>query len=142
MKNELFINGEDASIMYGVTLIDTSVDELLKPASMKDFVTNESRIDNGKRMVYDMPRLASRELTISFGILGADPFDFQTKKANFVALLQNEEIELYVPALGEEYYHLRFTKPATYAQSRTHTHCKMACKFIEANPADRTKRIE
>lgn len=135
----IFHNGAfvDAHATWGITAGQGFADALCAPASLKDFVTNSSRLEDGTHIIVGNPKIASREITLIFQIKGENSADFQTKKANFVAKLQQGEIILQVPSLGNEIYRLVYTKGASYAQSKHGAFCKMGCKFVEPNPNDR-----
>lgn len=70
MLGDLYINGNDAWGMYRVAMGEGFIQTLLTPAGNKDFIENESRLENGKRVVFNNPKVASRDLTLTFNIHG------------------------------------------------------------------------
>lgn len=131
----------DAFGLFGVTAGPGFADALCAPSSLKDFASNSSRLEDGKHVIVHNPKMDSREITLTFQIKGKNVQDFREKKANFAAKLQKGSFIIRVPSLGSEIYKLVYTKGVSYAQSITGTFCKMSCKFIEPNPADRTMQL-
>ena len=50
MKDELYINGKDAYITWGISMDSTSLSFLMTPSANKAYLENESRLDHGKRV--------------------------------------------------------------------------------------------
>lgn len=138
MKGELFINGKDAWETWGVNMGDGFLDAIDGFAPMKEFIENESRLEHGKRMIYAEPRVASRDLTLRFTIKGENESDFRAKKKAFEAEMYKGKVDISVPALGDDIFHLVYTgKSISYAMNRTRTFCTISSKFEEPNPMDR-----
>ncbi len=135
---DLLINGNDAYLAYGVRMGEGFLDALGLPPSNKEYIENESRLEDGKRRLLTDLKLASRTLTLSFVIMGATHQQYLQRKAAFLALLTAGEITINVPADGEAYYRLSFDKYTTYAQNRRRTLCTLAAQFTELNPANRS----
>ena len=142
MTNQLFIKEqdtwEDAYTLYGITLLGGSIAALLAPAPMKAYITNASRAEHGTRIITALPRLDSREVTLTFSVEGDTPLDFQLKYRRLVQKLQSGEIVLKFAADDlPDVFHLVYTKSSTYALNQERTFCKMAVKLTEPNPANR-----
>lgn len=142
--NELLINGIDAYDAWGVRMGDSFIDTLYAPASLKDFIENESRLEHGKQIIThlssgkSLSRLESRDISLVFTVEGKTPEDFQNKKRAFFAMLYEGSVSLQVPQVGEEVFHLVYSgKSSSFAQLPTMDFCKFAVKFIEPNPNNR-----
>lgn len=136
---ELIINNKDAFQQWGVRMGDGFLDTIDAPNSMKAFVENESRLEHGKRVIVENPKVAAREITLGFHIQGYSESDYQTKKRSFFNELEGGTIHINVPALGEDVYKLIYLgKSITYNLTRNRTSSKISAKFIEPNPKDRT----
>lgn len=136
---DLLINGEDAYIRYGVRMGDGFLNALGNPLSMKENVENESRLEHGKRVLLNNPRVESREFNLEFTIQGISQADYSAKKRAFLALLYSGAINIKVPADSEYVYHLVYKGSSqTYGQSKSRRFCKMNLRFEEPNPMDRT----
>lgn len=137
MTGQLYINNRDAYVVYGVVMSDNFLENISIAAPLKDFIENESRLEHGKRMIISDPRLASRNVTLTFTINGKTPEEYLDHYRDFVAELHKGNVALRVPALGET-YKLVYLNSASYALDGSRTVSKLACKFVEPNPYDRT----
>ena len=137
--NELLINGENAYTTWGVRMGDGFLDVLGASSLMKEFIENKSRLEHGKRVIINDPKIDEREITLSFTIEGNSQSDYQSKKKAFFDELYKGKIDIQIPANSSEVYHLIYTgKSVTYAQSLDQTFGKISAKFNEPNPANRT----
>lgn len=133
---DLMINGVDASV-YGISMGDGFIDSLQTPSPLKDFIENISRLDDGKQVMYHNPRLTDRDLTLNFVIIGTDSNDFQTKKKAFENLLYSGKVVITVSFLNES-FRLTYQRFQSFAQNSARTSCKMAVKFNEPDPSNRS----
>lgn len=118
---------------------DNFLDSIGASASMKDFIENKSRLEHGKRVIINNPKVDEREMALSFTIEGSSQSDYQSKKKAFFDELYKGKVDIQVPANSSEIYHLIYLgKSITYAQSSDRTFCKCSMKFCEPNPANRT----
>lgn len=132
---EMKINGVDASTL-GIRMGDGFLNALASPAPMKEFIENNSRLEHGKRVLYSNPRLADRELTLTFTVLGNSESDFLAKLRAFEQTLYAGLVEIYVESTGQT-YRLTYERSQTYAQNQSRTACNITVKFNEPNPANR-----
>ncbi|EEY84083.1 hypothetical protein HMPREF0103_0027 [Bacteroides sp. 2_1_33B] len=137
MTGQLYINNRDAYVVYGVVMSDNFLENISIAAPLKDFIENESRLEHGKRMIISNPRLASRNVTLTFTINGKTSEEYLDHYRAFVTELHKGNVALRVPALGET-YKLVYLNSASYALDGSRTVSKLACKFVEPNPQDRT----
>ncbi|MEL5895931.1 hypothetical protein AAE250_20845 [Bacteroides sp. GD17] len=136
---ELIINNKDAFKEWSVRMGDNFLDVLGAPVPMKEFIENKSRLEHGKQVITDNPKLDEREFTLVFTIVGSSQADFQTKKKAFYEELYKGAINIQVPANGSDIYHLIYLgKSISFAQSFDRTFCKISAKFCEPNPSLRT----
>lgn len=139
MANELLINNKDAYTTWGVRMGDNFLDVIGASAPMKDFIENKSRLEHGKRVIVNNPKLDEREITLSFTIEGSSLSDYQEKKKAFFEELYKGAVDIQVPANSIDVYHLIYLgKSITYAQSLDRTFGKISSKFSEPNPSLRT----
>lgn len=78
--NELLINDENAYTTWGVRMGEGFLDAIGASAPMKDFIENKSRLEHGKRVIINNPKVDEREITLSFTIEGNSQSDYQAKK--------------------------------------------------------------
>ena len=139
MKNELLINNKDAYATWGVRIGDGFLDAIGASAPMKEFIENKSRLEHGKRVIINNPKVDERELTLSFTLEGSSQADYQTKKKAFFDELYKGAVDIQVPANSDEIYHLIYLgKSITYGQTLDRTFGKCSMKFCEPNPTLRT----
>lgn len=141
MIGDLLINGSDA-YAKGIAMGDDFLGNILSPSSLKSFVENDDPTKNGKEVIYPQtPKLASRDLTLTFTIFGNTATEHLTNYKNFIALLQKGEISLSIPALGTEVYHLTYVgDSSSYMIEADRLASRLTVKFNEPNPADRAAR--
>lgn len=135
---DLVINEEDAAL-YGVHMGEGFIETLTEPLSMKSYVENDSRLEHGKRIIVDTPRIDSREIVLEFVLLGDTPEQLKLRKAEFMKLMYEGEIELCVPQEDENtFYRLVYLgKGSEYGLTLSRTLCKLSLKFAEPNPTNR-----
>ena len=138
MKGDLFINGKDAWETWGVNMGNDFLDAIDGFAPMKDYIENESRLEDGKRIVKMTPKVASRDVTLHFTIKGNSQQDYRSKRVAFEEELRAGFINVNVPVLGAQVYHLIYLgKSVSYAMNIARTFSTISAKFEEPNPADR-----
>lgn len=92
--NELLINGENAYTTWGVRMGDGFLDVLGASSPMKEFIENKSRLEHGKRVIINNPKVDEREITLSFTIEGNSQSDYQSKKKAFFDELYKGKIDI------------------------------------------------
>lgn len=133
---DLLINGKDAYTFWGVRMGEGFLDVIGASAPMKDFIENKSRLEHGKRVIINNPKVDEREITLSFTIEGNSQSDYQAKKKAFFEELYKGVVDIQVPANSNEIYHLIYLgKSVAYAQSLNRTFGKISAKFNEPNPS-------
>lgn len=134
------INGTNISSL-GVSLEKGSYAALLTPAPLKDFVENNDPTKNGTEVLTQkkdgtpLARIAERDVTLTFLIVGDSRSDFMAKYAQFIGILQSGNISLYIDDLGRT-FSLIYRSSTQYDNYRLKA-CKLAVKFREPNPANR-----
>ena len=137
--SDLLINTQDAYTTWGVRMGEGFLDVLGASSPMKEFIENKSRLEHGKRVIINDPKIDEREITLSFTIEGNSQSDYQAKKKAFFEELYKGVVDIQVPANSNEIYHLIYLgKGVAYAQSLDQTFGKISAKFNEPNPANRT----
>jgi len=140
--SDLLINGSDAYETYGIRMGDGFIDNINAFSTMKAYVDNTSRLENGKRVVISDPKVSEGSVSLIFLLEGKTHADFKTKKAAFKAALEKGYVTIQVPKDSDDVYHLIYRKGTSYAQNYHGTFCKVACMFDEPNPANRTAASE
>lgn len=135
---DLLINNKDTYQTWGVRMGDGFLDIIGAAVPLKEFIENKSRLEHGKRVIINNPRVDEREITLSFTIEGSSQSDYQAKKKAFFEELYKGAVDIQVPDNSSEIYHLVYSgKSVTYAQSLDRTFGKVSAKFCEPNPINR-----
>lgn len=136
MEGDLLINNKDAWTVWGVNMGDGFLDAIDTPLQMKEYIENESRMEHGKHIITDNAKVASRELTLQFTITGNSESDYRAKKKAFETELYKGTVNIKIPKLGDEIYHLVYTgKNVSYGLSVNRRFGKISVKFEEPNPS-------
>ena len=120
---------------YGVMLVKGAYEELVQPPAMKDYIKNESRLENGTRYTFPTPRRKAREFSIQFAIEASGYQQYITRYNNFIAKISGGTFLLKVPFLGLIFklVYLDCEKNRGYDWK----HATFTLKLAEPNPADR-----
>lgn len=138
MTGELYINGKDAWATWGVNIGEGFLDAIDAPLQMKSYIQDESRLEDGVRIDTSSPKVASRDITLGFTIMGSSESDYRSKKAAFQTELQKGAFTVKVPALSSDTFKLVYTgKSISYGLSKRRDFGHFTMKCTEPNPADR-----
>ena len=129
------INNKDLSY-FGASILASSYASLLTPSPLKAFVENADRSQPGTQVLVTNPQIDERDVTITFLIKGEDQADFLSKYNSCIAELYKGSFLLYIDDLSTT-YHLLYSNVTQY-DNYVLTACKLAVKFREPNPANRT----
>lgn len=138
MTGELYINEKDAWTTWGVNMGEGFLDAIDAPLPMKEYVEDESRLEDGIRIDTGNSKVDSREITLGFTIMGSSETDYRSKKAAFQTELQKGAFTIRIPALGTQKYKMVYTgKSISYGLSKSRDFGHFTMKCTEPNPADR-----
>ena len=132
---EMLINKQDAST-FGVRMGDGFLDAICTPLPLKEFVENSSRLEDGKRVLYNSPKIDERDVTLTFNIHGDTEEEFTANKATFEQILYSGKVEIHLPVTGKT-YRLTYLRSQSYSQNIARTSCSVSVKFNEPNPINR-----
>lgn len=135
---DLIINGFDAYRQWGIRMGDGFLDAIFAPEPMKEFIENKSRLQHGKQVLYNNPKVDERDVTLVFTLEGSSPDDYLVKYSAFKTELQKGKVEIKVPVLGDQVYRLTYLRSASFGLNIPRTFSKISIKFNEPNPANRT----
>lgn len=115
---------------------DGFIGNLLLPAGNKDFIENESRLEHGKRIIYNNPKVDSREVTLTFNIHGDSESEYLSNYKKFVEVLQAGKVTVRVPKIDMTFI-LVYKKSTSFALIRSRRNSKLFVKFEEPNPKEK-----
>lgn len=140
MTGELYINGKDAYTEYGMSLEDGAISALLTPPSLKEFVENESRIENGKKIIIGYPVYDARDVSLAFHIVAPTKEAFFAKYQALCAVLQKGIVKIKTKYQADTVYKFVYNSCTQFSQYSFGI-AKFTLKLTEANPADRTGEL-
>ncbi len=145
MKNQAFIklvDEDDKSYTdldtYGITLIRGWREALLTPAGVKDFVTNDNRLEHGVAVLAKQgnAKKDKRDVSLSFFLEGESEDDYLQKYETFLdKIAYNGQFCFKVPCLKRvfKFVYSSCTSYGDYGLKRS----KFTIKMTEYNPNDR-----
>ena len=150
MTGDLEINGYDAYVKWGVSMEDGSLTQLMAYPSVKEWITNETRLGNGT--IYIPPALgasfatttqwrAARELTIVLHMTAKTKEQFLLNHGNFEAeVLATGNVNIRTKHQITTMYRCKYISCTQFAQYHDENGgiAKFALKLVEPNPVDRT----
>lgn len=138
MKDELYINGKDAYVAWGISMDNTSLSELMTPPANKAFIENESRLQHGKRVVAANPKLDQRNLTLQINLTAATESQFFARYNEFCKELATGVLHIktrYQPGVVYKTIYLSCSQFSQFMRGIG----KFSLKLNEPNPDDRAE---
>ena len=136
-KGQLKINKKDAYEEWGISLTDGAMSALMTPPPMKDFVSNESRLEHGKRILYDYPRMADRDVSLPIHLTAKSQDEFIMRYEKFCNdVLMQGYLELWTEYQPTTIYRLNYLSCRQF-QAFMDGIGKFILTLNEPNPADR-----
>lgn len=133
---QLYINGNDAYTLWGVSLSDGAKAVLMQPVALKERVVNESRLEDGKRYINTASKVASREFTLEMHMTSSSWSDYLAKYAAWNEMLKNGTLNIATSWQAGVVYKCLYVSCAQFAEYGGLA--KFAIRLVEPNPADRT----
>lgn len=130
------VNG-DAFDLFGVSLSDGAISTLLAPPAAKDRVSNESRLEDGKRVDIQAPtHFQARELTLEMHLIANTFEEFLTRWRAFLAAITatGQGIKLRYTIYGQQIeFNLQYLSATQFGVYNGQLG-KFAVRFIERSP--------
>lgn len=141
MTNQATINGQDIWLTYKANLIKGAYDVLRKIPPAKELIKNESRLEQGVRVIEptDGLKFQSQELSIPFLIEGKTSIELESNCQSFIAAITAESIKFGVRKLGYEY---TLIYQEMTIKNYSNNYRQLTVKFLEPNPGFRIRTFE
>lgn len=136
MIGNLYINDKDVWTNWSAGLTAGSYCNLLLAAPTKEYVSNNMRSQDGTQYYISNPKVAEREVIITFGIMCKSTDDYLVKYTSLIQEFQKGIILLRVPKLKTT-YKLLFTSAMELITGDNTTGGTLSVRFTEPNPKDR-----
>ena len=133
---QLYINGQDAYTTWGVSLSDGAKAVLMQPVPLKERVSNESRLEHGKRYINTMLKKDSREFTLEMHMTSKSWNDYLAKYAAWNDMLMSGVLNISTSWQNRVVYKCLYVSCAQFAEYGGLA--KFALRLIEPNPNDRS----
>lgn len=132
------INNRDARQVWGIVFDSSSVSALMTPPAMKDYVENSSRLEDGKQVLIDNPKVESRDITLTFSLIAKNEDEFFERYNSFCAELQKGSINIEISTLIDVVFKCVYKSCSQFTQYNNRL-AKFSLKLEEPNPKDRSK---
>lgn len=126
------INGKDALETWGVFLDEKALNNLWLPPHNKPNVSNNSRLEDGVRVVNSKLYIDEREVTIGFNIRAKTREEFKSKMKLFVTELNQGLVKMEVEGETYKLYTIDFIGLEFIGCIGS-----LSVRFQEPNPNDR-----
>ena len=137
LNGQLYINGKDAYLTWGIILDETALSTLMTPAPNKEFISNKYRSKDGKSVIKHNPRLDEREITLPFNMTAKDSDTFMTNYARFCEeVLAKGELVIHTRFQPNVWYRCIYLSCTQFSQFIPEM-AKFSLKLNEPDPSDR-----
>lgn len=137
MKGQLYINDVDVST-FGVSMDSSALSTLMTPPSLKEWVSNECRDEDGARYLKSLvPKKDKREFTLTFNLLAPDVDTFHTRYAKLCELLAAGVLNIRTKYQPSVVYRCVFQKCSQFSEFRLEM-ASFQLSLVEPDPSDRS----
>lgn len=137
-KGELFINGVDAYIEYGLSMESSALSCLMSPPQNKEYIENKSRNEHGKRVIVSNVKVDERDLNLPVHITAKNVDEFIEKYNKFCELLAGGRVDISTKYEQDKIYRTNYISCTQFSQFRMGL-AKFTLKLNEPNPMNRYK---
>lgn len=132
------INDIDISAVYGAYFKKGAYNTLMSYPSVKEYLTEEVREENGERTLIVMPRVKARTVTMDMYIVGGDKADAQIKSEQFLVFLLNSGEFLLHLVSRNRGYRLSFVggEARRAITEKGRTYIEMSIQFKQDDPSN------
>lgn len=138
MTGQIKINGKDIWLNYKAHPLKGTYDTLQGSWETKEVVSNESRLENGVRLVInsDSIKAQKREFSLTFLLEGSTYSEIQANTDLMLGVLRSGMINFEALRIGQT-FKLLFRKVEEIKDYRRENFRTLKIKFLEPNPTDR-----
>lgn len=136
LSKQLYINEKNAYAEWGITMDGSALSTLMTPPPMKDFVSNNYRVKDGKRVVKNNPRVDERDITITFNMSAKNETEFLNRYASFCEELATGSLVIRTSFQPGVYYRCTFTSCTQFSEFNRQL-ASFALKLNEPDPTNR-----
>ena len=133
---ELHINGKDAYTEWGISFDQTALSALMTPAPNKAYIENKSRLEHGKRVIVDNPKVDERSVTLTFNLTAKDEGQFFERYNSFCQELAKGELHIKTKYQENVVYRMVYESCSQFSQLIREI-AKFSLKLTEPDPTNR-----
>lgn len=140
MTGELYINGKDAYITWGISMDNTSLSALMTPSPNKEFIENKSRLEHGKHVISSNPKQDERNITLQINLTAPTTDLFLARYNLFCKELATGVLDIktkYQPLVVYKTIYQSCSQFSQFMQGIG----KFTIKLTEPNPNDRFETL-
>lgn len=137
MTGDLYINGKDAYLEWGMSLDDTAVSTLMKPAPNKPYIENKSRLEHGKRVSTKNAKKAERTISLGINFTAANEEQFLSRYDAFCTEMEKGDVEIKTIHKPNTVYRTVYKDCSQYSQFVRRL-AKCILMLEEPNPHNRS----
>lgn len=138
VSKQLYINGKNAYATWGVYMDGSALSALMTPPPCKDFAGNSYRAKDGKRVVLANPRVADRDITLTFYLSADTEAEFLARYASFCEELATGSLVIRTSFQPKVYYRCTYASCTQFSEFRR----RLASFALKLNEPDPTNRAE
>lgn len=142
MSGSFIINGRDTYETWGVYLAEKSVEEFLSFPPLKDYIENNSSIENGVQVLTSkdaMPKVDAKTFNLVINISASSHADFVSKLSSFKAMLMSGVLNIQIPEHTSDVFHCLYRSCTQFSNYDGKRVAQCALRLYEPNPANRTE---
>ena len=131
----------DTYTQWGVILAENSVEQFIAPPPLKEYITNESALENGVQVLTTsaaLPKVAARSITVEMNIIASSNSDLRTKLSSFVSTLKGGMLTIRITDHSADYFRVLYQSCTQFTDYDGRV-AKFALRLIEPNPANRAQ---
>jgi hypothetical protein len=138
MTGQIIINGKDIWLNYKAQPLKGTYNILQGNLETKEVISNESRLENGVRLVInsDSIKVQKREFSLTFLLEGSTYSEIQANTDLMLGVLRSGMINFEARRIGQT-FKLLFRKVEEITDYRRENFRTIKIKFLEPNPTDR-----
>lgn len=133
---ELHINGKDAYTEWGISFDQSALSALMTPPPNKAYIENKSRVENGKKIIVDNPKVDERSVTLSFNLTAKDSVQFFERYNRFCEELKKGWLEITTQYQEGVVYRMVYNNCTQFSQLVREI-ARFSLKLTEPDPTDR-----
>ena len=132
------IDWKDAYTEWGLSLDQSSLSALMTPAPNKAYIENSSRLEHGKKVINNIPKVDSRSVTLAFNLTAKDENEFLRRYAKICEeILAKGYIELKTEFQEGVVYRMYYESCTQFSQFMRSIG-KFSLKLSEPDPTNRS----